>query len=68
MSEPTDTDGYPTRPRQLADGAQWFYEQKSGLEVYPGVCGSTVHIPWRKLCAAVDRHRRIYRGNNTVTK
>lgn len=59
MAHATDVDGYPTKPRQLADGSQWFYEQKSGLDIYPGVAGGHVNIPWRKLCAAVDRHRKL---------
>lgn len=62
MAEAKDTDGYPTAPRKV-NSAQWFYEQKSGLDVYPGVSGGHINIPWRKLCAAVDRHRRITKRN-----
>ncbi len=64
MSEQRDHLGYPTTPRKI-DGLTWFYEQKRGLyvlnEPIEGARCTTIIIPWRKLCAAVDRHRAVKR-------
>lgn len=59
MSEPKDSRGYPCNPRMLTDDA-WFYEEPEGLTVVQrgGPNTRTCYITWRKLCAAVDRHRR----------
>lgn len=56
----TDEDGYPCAPRQITPAA-WLYEQKQGVVIVQDVYGRTgsVTIPWRKVCAAVDRHRKI---------
>lgn len=71
MSELVDYKGYPCKSRKLKGslGAgmvpvdAWFYEDADGLHVLidpkgkPGV--TSTKIPWRKVCAAVDQHRRI---------
>ena len=62
MPEALDHKGYPCAPRKI-DSLSWFYEQSSGLyvinEPIEGARNTTIIIPWRKLCAAVDRHRKI---------
>ena len=59
---PRDIYGYPCESRQL-DELTWFYEQREGLqlvmELFPGAKTAQVNIPWRRLCSAVDRHRKI---------
>jgi len=59
-SEPKDQYGYPCKPRKL-DALSWFYEERSGLtivnEPIDGARSTLIRIPWRKLEAAVARHR-----------
>ena len=59
MTEPVDPYGYPCKLRNLTKST-WFYEQRGGVDVV--VQHSTnvtiTRIPWRKLEAAVDRHRK----------
>jgi hypothetical protein len=59
----TDKRGYPLAPTDVGKTA-WFYEEAKGLHVIAQVnaatCGATkALIPWKKVEAAVDRHRRI---------
>jgi hypothetical protein len=64
-------DRHPGKPRVLSDRA-WFYEQPNGLGVVIEVHRNGKHvetamvdIPWRKVCAAVDRHRKIKAANTS---
>lgn len=61
MPEALDYQGYPRKPRQLT-ALSWFYEGKSGIDVLiqPDAKTNAVQtrLSWRKLEAAVDRHRR----------
>ena len=63
-----DIYGYPCEPRSLDknNGEAWFYELRGGIEVVQELhrngelLGTAmVNIPWAKVCAAVDRHRKI---------
>jgi hypothetical protein len=62
MSEPVDQKGFPRKPRQLSD-ISWFYEQSDGVWVLQqpsrGVNAISTKIPWRKICSAADRYRKI---------
>jgi len=62
MAEKRDYQGYPCNPRKLTDLA-WFYEGKAGIDVLiqPDAKTNAVQarISWRKLEAAVDRHRAV---------
>ncbi len=61
-----DVYGYPCEPRSIAKDEAWFYEEREGMTVVQelrrngDLLGTaTVTVPWRKVCAAVDRHRKI---------
>ena len=62
MAEKLDYQGYPCKPRQLND-LSWFYEGRAGVGVLIQPDAKTnalqTRIPWRKLEAAVDRHRAV---------
>lgn len=61
MGEQIDEDGFPRSPRFVGDHA-WFYEESTGLHVVQLAIEagpSAVAIPWRKVCAAVDRYRKV---------
>jgi hypothetical protein len=66
MSKAIGEDGYPCAPRQLSETA-WFYEMRKGINVVAekrepdGTLVSVVQtvISWRRMCAAVDRHRKV---------
>lgn len=58
-----DIYGYPSEPRQIDEQA-WFYEQRGGMDVCvepDGINARIVRLSWRRLEAAVDRHRAIKR-------
>jgi hypothetical protein len=60
MAEKLDSRSYPLAPRKICDGS-WFYEEAAGVIVVaePHAYTKQVRIPWRKLEAAVDNHRKI---------
>ena len=47
---------FPLKPIPFGEG-MWFYEESAGLFVV--MKGHHGKIPWRKVCAAVDRYRAI---------
>lgn len=52
---------YPTHSKPL-EPRSWYYEEPEGITVVhdQGLARvDQILIPWRKLCAAVDRHRKI---------
>jgi len=51
-----DEHGYPLAPRKCAEHL-WFYEERKGLSVC-SAGNETVLVPWRRIEAAVDNHRR----------
>ena len=57
-----DVYGYPCESRRI-DEMTWYYEQREGLqlfmELFEGARTAQVNISWRRLGAAVDRHRKI---------
>lgn len=56
MSRQKDEHGYPLAPRTVTDHL-WFYEQRQGLYV-ASRGNDTALIPWRRLEAAVNNHRK----------
>jgi hypothetical protein len=57
---------YPLAPRLIGDGKRaWFYEEKTGLHVI--IDGEVAVLSWKRVAAAVDRHRRI-RASKRKTK
>lgn len=65
--EELDVHGYPCAPRIIKKYGEsvWYYEQRGGIDLVQEVPASrteavfTVLLPWKDLCAAVDRHRKI---------
>jgi hypothetical protein len=62
MMSDRDEYGYPCQSRVI-DELSWFYEQRDGLwivnEPITGARTTTIKIPWRRLEAAVDHHRKV---------
>lgn len=56
--ESYDQDGYPCNPRILSDSA-WYYEQKSGIEVY--YMGHKITLGWRHISRAAENHKKAQR-------
>lgn len=56
MSKEKDQHGYPASPRKINDD-WWFYEEPKGVYVCFDGRASAL-IPWRKIEAAVDNHRK----------
>ncbi len=65
MPEKVDYQGYPVKPRYL-DRRTWYYEQRDGIHLLiEPLTGSKIplsaRLSWRRLEAAVDRHRAVKR-------
>ena len=56
MSTQLDENGYNRKPHALP-GDVWYYEDKSGLQVY-NRSGLVCVIPWRGIQASVKRHHK----------